>query len=142
MIPGLNQTPPILIEPGKCRSVDATEFFHVDIDGENLSGTACFMASEANNGEMLVPYANGFSPGTVLMGERFSANVRRYTQNYVSDIKFLPTQIDEFKAMRRSARWERVWDAFIAGAAGVAIIFVLTFAIGWIARGFIGKRIG
>lgn len=138
LVPGFNQDP-ILSELNKCQSSDATEFFHIDLDGDQLSGTVCFASSMASNGEMLVPYERA-GAGSVYMDKKFSTNVQSYTQIYAFTIKFTPEQIKEFKSMRRSARLEQVGFHAMVGLIGVAVIFVLTFAIGWIARGFIGKK--
>lgn len=106
-------------------------------DGSKFTVALCFSAARANNGEMLIPYAE--LNGQILMGAKYSAPVEKYMDAYVaSNFKLNQADFDKAKAEYASQRIRK--KAYTSGAVvgGLIIYWLIISAIGWIIRGFLG----
>lgn len=122
----------------ECPSDAATEYLErKSPNGKDVKIELCFLTSEANNGKMLVPYANA-GEGMVWMGERYSTEVDQYTESVAREFQLTPEGIDAFESIQRKALFEqwRVAAMFLFG--GLAVGWAVVAAIGWIVRGFMG----
>jgi hypothetical protein len=105
--------------------------------GITVNAQFCFAASKADNGEMLVPYAeeNKF----LLMGGPYSAEVMSYTQRFVDEV-FEPNGADYARADEEYSKV--VWSerGYTSGAllGGLLFLWAVVWCIGWIMRGFLG----
>ena len=123
---------------GVCPDYAAEEYLEREApEGKSVNVTLCFLAGQADNGEMLVPYTEA-SDGIVWMGESYSTEVRKYTASVASEFDLTPEGIAAFESIHRKALLEqwRVAAMFLFG--GLAVGWAVVAAIGWIVRGFMG----
>lgn len=132
-------TPPLLVEKGAtCPRDDADEYFkRIAPDEQEVTVLLCFSAHESDTGAMLIPYADAGERGA-WMGEKYSAEVSKYTQSVANN--FQPTQevIDAFESNRRKALLKQWGTAAMFLLGGLAAGWAFVAATGWIVRGFMG----
>lgn len=132
-------TPPLLVEMGvTCPRDDADEYFkRIAPNEQEVAVLLCFSAQESDTGAMLIPYADA-GEQSAWLGEKYSAEVRKYTQSVANN--FQPTQevIDAFESNRRKALLKQWGTAAMFLLGGLAAGWAVVAAIGWIVRGFMG----
>ncbi len=127
---------PFLTE--ECSSDAATEYLSRKTPwGKDVNVELCFLASEANNGEMLVPYADA-GEGKAWMGRKYSTEVQQYTNSVANKFQLTPEGIEAFEAIQRKNLFEQWGEAAMFLFAGLAVGWAVVAAIGWIVRGFMG----
>ncbi|MHB9157755.1 MAG: hypothetical protein ACYC2D_06900 [Thiobacillus sp.] len=131
--------PPLLLEMGvACPGDDADEYFkRIAPDEQEVAVLLCFSAQESDTGVMLIPYADA-GERSAWLGEKYSAEVRKYTQSVANS--FQPTQevIDAFESNRRKALLKQWGNAAMFLLGGLGAGWAVVAAIGWIVRGFMG----
>lgn len=121
-----------------CPDRAAIEFLEREApDGKSVNIKLCFLAGQADNGEMLVPYTEA-SDGIVWMGERYSTEVQKYTESVARKFQLTPEGIEAFEAIQRKALLEQWGVAAMSLFGGLAIGWAVVAVIGWIVRGFMG----
>lgn len=129
--------PPIKI--GICDDVvDATRYKkYVTENGREFSIKTCFRASRADNGQVLIPYAEAPND-MVYMGRVYSDEVQRYTEGISETITPTSSDLKEADSEYTRQAWvKRLKDvALLAG--GLFLYWIIVWTIGWIIRGFLG----
>lgn len=128
-------SPPLPLDG--CETDDATEYFSTKTSsGKSISINLCFVASKADNGEMLIPYAlNGKE--RVWMGRSYSTEVSNYKHRVANSFQMSAAdeKIAEIKiSKKRQEQWQES-AMFVFG--GLFVGWVLVTTIGWIVRGFL-----
>lgn len=121
-----------------CPDDAATEYIEREAPwGKSVNVTLCFLANQADSGEMLVPYADA-GEGMLWMGRKYSTEVQGYTNSVANKFQLTPEGIEAFEAIQRKALLEQwgVSAMFLLG--GLAVGWAVVAAIGWIVRGFMG----
>lgn len=105
--------------------------------GDPIEVELCFLASESRDGRMLVPYAE--VDGQVWMNDRYSSDVTRYTERYAAKMFALSDSgIERAEATYSTEYWRTKGRVLGSFGFGLFIFWLSVYAIGWIARGFMG----
>ncbi len=86
---------------------------------------------------MLAPAVNP-SAGSLLMNDRYSAEVTRYTAKVRDGFAMNARDFESVAALRREKLWDQWMTAGLTGLAGLVGGGLLVFVIGWVVRGFLG----
>lgn len=123
---------------GVCPDDAAAEYINRKTPwGEDVNVELCFLASETDNGEMLVPYADA-GEGKAWMGRKYSTEVQQYTESVARKFQLTPEGIEAFESIQRKALLEQWGVAAMSLFGGLAVGWAVVAAIGWIVRGFMG----
>jgi hypothetical protein len=123
-----------------CLSPDAEE----SIYGYNLKNGStvgidlCFKAMAFPDGQMLVPYKVDEKTGMWWGGGSYSSEVSAYIDHREAQFTLPKEHEDAAIAKVRKARFDKIWSGVKYAAGGWLVIFLLTWVIGWIVRGFFG----
>lgn len=101
--------------------------------------SACFAASPASDGSMLIPYAEGADGKSYVMNGKYDDEVRTYMQQMAST--GIKPAASELESVSSQLAWQRVTKPL--GVLGYTVLSLFGFwafvaALGWIARGFAG----
>jgi hypothetical protein len=106
-------------------------------NGRPFSIRTCFKASKADNGRLLIPYADAPN-NMVYMNSEYSDEVRSYTESVADSIA--PTSSDFEEADAEYIR--QAWVGRLQGLAwligGLFAYWMAVRTIGWVVRGFMG----
>jgi hypothetical protein len=108
---------------------------------ETVSVTLCFKASKSEDGRMLVPYALR-ADGLVWMNGQYSSEVSHYTRAVADAFQIDADGIALAERQKTEQRSANIVQAIKFALVGLAIGWAMTFALGWIVRGFMGIPTG
>jgi hypothetical protein len=108
-------------------------------NGTAASATLCFLAERAEDGRKLIPYGPHPKDSSLwIANTKYSDDVKKYIEK-VKD-SFLLSQADE--AWIDGQLWPKRLKEFSLGAliaiGGLVFLWVFTWTVGWIMRGFLG----
>lgn len=136
--------PPIRIAEGKCKDEDLRDWKYITTaKSTSVRVSFCFTAHRADSGEWLIPYElDEKDPKRGWMNSKYSTQVSDYKRRVVGSFQL--STADEAWAdsqwwpeRRQQVGWGVVW---LIG--GWVALWVLSFVIGWIVRGFAGIPMG
>lgn len=79
------------------------------------------------------------TPATVwLMHEKYNSQVTQYVQDFRERFVLSDQERQDLVSVRREAFLEQWTEAGLLAFGGAAVIFVFTFVVGWVIRGFMG----
>jgi len=134
VFPGL---PPKLTK-NDCPSTAGRQYFSAKTSqGKSVSITLCMLTMPFDNGEQLIPFRSdgkGMLWGNGPYSEEVSAYGRRLEQ------KFQLTAVDDKLLSEKvtDVFWANIRESAKYLALGLAIYWLVIWAIGWIVRGFLG----
>ncbi len=124
-----------------CGRDDAVQRVSADDAKGPVDAVLCFRAQLADNGKMLVPYANSGN-GKWWMQDKYSSEVSTYTAGVGQRFRLPVEDFAEAIQERRQARFEKFKEAGIGIGLGLGIGWLLVTLVGWIVRGFCGIQRG
>lgn len=77
-------------------------------------------------------------PRTVWMASEYDNEVRAYMDDVAASLRLGPGDLERLQQVKRQKLWEQWKQALQVLFGGLAVGWVLTAGIGWIARGFMG----
>jgi hypothetical protein len=144
VVPGPDEPAQLLEANASCGRDDATELITLTTQaGTKVFGSLCFKAHEAQDGRMLIPFrqgdvAKGENPSRWWMGAMFDPDIRRYTERTAKNFRLTPSDEKWIDARVWPERIEAAKTGMAAMFGGLAFMWGLAWAIGWVVRGFLG----
>lgn len=136
---------PIRMEEGKeCDTDDAKEYLYSQYTrkGTNVSWTLCFKSMTFNNGKTLIPYRVDEATHMTWGDENYSTNVSDYIKRVASNFKLSNADEEWVDSKVWPARWKNIKESALAIIGGLAFLWVFSWGVGWIVRGFAGIPAG
>lgn len=105
-------------------------------DGFTTSATLCFRADD----DQLIPYER--KEDYTLLDEPYSDTVEKYVEGRVASFSLPADEQKDILDVIRAEWWEKYLDNWknliMVAVVGSILLHVMAWAIGWIARGFMG----
>lgn len=110
-------------------------------NGSDLNVHLCFKARRFDNGRMLVPYK--IDPdGTLWGAEHYSNLVTPYAERVTRDFQVPKVDEEWLKSQYWPKRRKQFGEGTMWLVGGWIALWVFTFVVGWIVRGFTGIPMG
>jgi hypothetical protein len=118
--------------------VDAKRYnSHVTPNGREFSIRTCFKSSRADDGRLLIPYAE--APNNMIyMNSEYSNEVRAYTEAVANAITPTADDFKEADAEYTRQVWTKRFEGLSWLIGGLLAYWLGVRIVGWIVRGFMG----
>lgn len=105
--------------------------------GKEIPALLCFRSQKDDRGEGLIPYK--LAPdGSAWMHLPFSTEVMEYKRSVAEQFSLPPSDTDIADELYKTARFKKLKESTKEILIGLAVIWTITFVLGWIIRGFLG----
>lgn len=151
-----------MTEQEHCEENDATEYLSSQYTskGSKISVTLCFKSRVFDNGRKLIPLSimsfeewdkrtnGGQKPlaaedKKLVWGyEKYSTEVSRYTKKIADNFKLSKADEEWADSAEWSGRWENIKNGVAMTIGGLAFLWIFSWCVGWIVRGFAGIPTG
>lgn len=126
-----------------CNDDDATEYFSQHTSkGTDVSLTLCFKPMTFGNEKSLIPYRVDETTHMVWGNEKYSTNVSNYTKKVANNFRLSKADEEWIDRKVWSARWGKIKEGALAIIGGLAFLWIFSWGVGWIVRGFAGIPAG
>jgi hypothetical protein len=137
---------PYLQSKSNCGDDDAFEWgapIFTTPKGTVVSPSLCFEARggfrDKDGRELkLVPYKVDRVTDKIWGNEKYSTDVSNYTKEYARKFSAPVEDYPKLDQMGKANWWSTIIDGAALMVGGLVFLFVTTFIIGWVARGFMG----
>jgi hypothetical protein len=118
-------------------TTDAVEFADRKTkSGKPYRASFCFPAQKAEDGRMLVPYSR--DEKYTYLNEKYSADVTTYTKQFARNFEPSAQQEQEAETTYFNAAWQQRGQAAVGTIFSAFVFWLVSKAIGWVMRGFMG----
>ena len=130
---------------GVCGSEDMPDWENTTTSkGTSVRLEFCFIAQKSASGKMLIPYRID-RKAEKWWGEdnnQFLPEIREYRERVTSEFQLSKADSEWADSQWWPARWKQLREGAIWFFSGWIVLWILTFVIGWIVRGFMGIPMG
>lgn len=135
---------PTRVSQDECNPfIDAEDWRYIHTANGTLARIEfCFKTQKTDKGKELIPYRVDLKDQTWWGGEKYSSEVSEYIKRVSSEFQLSKADSEWADSQWWPTRWKQIREGAKWLLGGWFLLWLLTFMIGWIVRGFMGIPMG